>query len=697
MQARDLPHGLAALAIEGLYDAIVVLDGAGSITYANPAVELVTGIPPADIIGTPAFRFTHPEDLPGVQRAFAALFSEEKIGPLFEFRTRGANETWVSVESTAAVVTQDGQPFVVVSMRPLRSRGAIEEQARYEARFLRSLLREVQVGIVACDASGHVVAFNNELRGHHPLPDGRLEIDDWIRKAEFFEADGATPMSAEQAPIYRAFRGEHVRDLEYGIRTADGSIRLRRANGHPLVDDDGAFIGAFVALQDVTSQRQAEEALRRQALYDGLTGLPNRTLLLDRLHAAIQRCASRGSPLAVFFLDLDNFKFVNDSLGHPAGDNLLVQVSQRLTAAVTPGDTIARLGGDEFVVVSESITEEGDLLHEAQRIIETVSAPVTLGGTEVRVTASLGVAVSHGLTDDPERLLRDADTAMYLAKDRGRNRWEIFDRSLREAVVHRMEAEQSLRSAVEEGRLHVRFQPIVSAAGHAIVGFEALARYTSLDGREVQPADFIEVAEETGVISRIDLFVLEEAARFASSLPLVPSGQRPYVSCNFSAATLVREDLAAIVAACLSRYNLEPARLRLELTETALLAATAHTRDVFVHLLNMGIHVGIDDFGTGYSSLSYLRDLATSFVKIDGSFVQGLLLSTSNAAIVRAIVRLARALGKDVIAEGVESVEQAFILESFGCGALQGFHFAPPLSPADAAALLAQFSWPVAA
>ncbi len=692
-----MKHDLAALALEGLHDAVVLLDGAGRISYANPAVELLTGIPVAQVIGTTAFTFVHPEDLPAVQRAFAAQFSDESVGPLFEFRTRGAHDSWVPVESTGSVVTHAGQPFVVVTMRPLRSREIIEERARYETRFLRSLLREVQVGIVACDARGRIVAFNNELRGRHALPDGRLEIDDWIRKAEFFEADGFTRMPSEGSAIYRAYRGEHVRDLEYGVRTSDGSVRIRRANGHPLTDDDGSFIGAFVTLQDVTEQRQAEEALRKQALYDGLTGLPNRNLLLDRLRAAIQRSANHGTPLAVFFLDLDNFKFVNDSLGHPAGDTLLVQISQRLAEAATLGDTVARLGGDEFVVVCESITEEGDLLHEAERLIKTVAAPVTLGATEVRVTASLGVAVSHGPTDDPERLLRDADTAMYLAKDKGRNRWEIFDRSLREAVIRRMEAEQSLRSAVEDGRLHVCFQPIVSASAHTIVGFEALARYISLDGREIQPADFIQVAEETGVISRIDLFVLEEAARFASSLPPGAGGARPYVSCNFSAATLVREDLTAIVAGCLARFALEPALLRIELTETALLAATAHTSDVFAQLIDMGMHVGIDDFGTGYSSLGYLRDLATSFVKIDGSFVQGLLLSTGNAAIVRAIVRLARALGKEVIAEGVENVEQAFILESFGCGALQGFYFAPPQSPADAAAMVSARIKPLAA
>ena len=688
---------LAALILDGLFDAVVILDAGGRITYANRAVERLSGIPGAGIVGTPAFTFIHPDDITGVQRAFAAQFNDEIVGPLFEFRTRGANGTWIPVESTGAVVVQDGNPFLVVTMRPLRSREVIEERARYETKFLKSLLREVQVGIVACDTQGRIVAFNNELRGYHPLPDGRLEIGNWIKAVDFYEADGVTPMPPENAAIYRAYHGEHVRDLEYGVRTSDGSVRIRRANGHPLTDDDGAFLGAFVALQDVTEQRQAEEALRKQALYDGLTGLPNRTLLLDRLRAAIQRCGSRGTPLAVFFLDLDNFKFVNDSLGHPAGDSLLTQVSERLTAAAAPGDTVARLGGDEFVVVSESVTEDAGLLHQAQRLIQTVSAPVTLGTTEVRVTASLGVAVAHGPDDDPERLLRDADTAMYLAKDNGRNRWEIFDRSLREAVVRRMEAEQSLRSAVEDGRLHVRFQPIMSAPDHAIIGFEALVRYTDLDGSEVQPGEFIEIAEETGVISRIDLFVMEEAARFASSLSRDALGRRPYVSCNFSAATLVREDLRSLVADCLDRFGLGPSALRLELTETALLAATAHAREAFVQLLNMGIHVGIDDFGTGYSSLSYLRDLATSFVKIDGSFVQGLLLSTSNAAIVRAIVRLARALGKEVIAEGVENVEQAFILESFGCSALQGFYFAPALSPADAAALVSARIEPLAA
>lgn len=685
MSLANLPEGAARAVLEALDDAVVLLDVTSRVLYANPATGRLLGCDPGELLGRVGFSLVHPDDVLEAQRHFAAFFTDEEVEGSVRYRLKRTNGEWIAVEATGGVIDGSEGRLAAISMRPEANREHVDIRDRYSSEFLRALLDNVQVGIVACDAEGRVLVFNEKLRSQYRQPDGRQRIDEWIQGAEYFEADGITPLAPERSPVYRTIRGETVRNAEYASRTSDGTIRYRRANGQVLYDSEGRKIGAVVSIEDLTDQRAAEEALRRQALYDPLTGLPNRALLASSLLASIRAMdAGREGP-AVFFLDLDNFKVVNDSLGHTAGDRLLVEIGARLDALFGPQAIVARLGGDEFVIAIDCLEVERGVAATAQQILDAVTGPVSIDGKEVRVTASLGVALAEGPGDSAERLLRDADTAMYLAKDSGRNRWKLFDRSLRDAVVRRMAAEQALRKAMTDGRLRAAFQPIVSAATRHVLGFEALARYEGEDGRLVEPETFIEVAEQAGLISRIDLFVFDAACRFAESIePLRTGGALPFISCNFSGGTLTREDLVPLVLGNLNRHRIGAERLRLELTETTLITSTQHTRNALAVLRAAGVGIGIDDFGTGYSSLTYLRDLPVSFVKIDQSFIQGLLASLEDAAIVRAVVRLARALGKSVTAEGVEDDEQAIVLEGFGCDALQGFLFGAPMSAADA-------------
>ena len=523
----------------------------------------------------------------------------------------------------------------------------------------------------------------------------QMALRDRLENEELLLPDGVTRLAKAETPMARALRGENVAGLEYAVRM-EGALHHRKANAVPMVDPAGRRFGAVVAEQDITEQRKAEAALRQQALYDHLTGLPNRALLQDRLAGALARRVRGGDDLVLFFLDLDNFKVVNDGLGHSTGDRLLVQVAQRLLAALRPEDTVARLGGDEFVAFCEHVQGLEQIITIADRMRRAVDIPVDVDGNEVHVTASIGVVVSHNTSDTAERLLRDADTAMYLAKERGRDRWEIFDETLHQRVLRRMEAEQALRKAIERKRLLLHFQPLVDARTRTITGLEALVRYRAPGGAIVPPDSFISVAEQVGLISQIDRWVLKQVCNHARRLRRAADGSPLRITCNLSGATMAREDAGEFIESAVERAGIDFSQISIELTETAFMSASQDAIRAFAKLRERGLTLGIDDFGTGYSSLTYLRELPVSFVKIDRSFVAGLGKNPEDAAIIEAVVRLAHALGLHVTAEGVENRRQEALLRKLGCDGMQGFLFARPLTLAALTRLL-DSGWPLAA
>lgn len=427
---------------------------------------------------------------------------------------------------------------------------------------------------------------------------------------------------------------------------------------------------------------------RRQALLDSLTDLPNRALLTQRLDAALARAERLGTEVGVIFLDLDRFKVINDSLGHGAGDGLLVQVARRLRAAARSSDTVARLGGDEFVVLCENLQAASDASVIAQRMAAAVSdEPIVVQGTKVSVTTSQGIALTTTSGLSAEALLRDADTAMYRAKEKGRNRCEVFDEELRSDALARLGVERELREAIEERRLRVLFQPIVSIPEGRIEGAEALLRYARRDGSLVAPSEFLAVAEESGLIVALDSWVLSEACRQAVLWQGI-AGRPVSIGVNVAAAHSAREDFAAEVAGALSDAGLAPERLNVEVTEAALMESEAATVANLETLGKMGVCVGIDDFGTGYSSLGRLKRLPVSFLKVDRSFVDGLAPESEDIPIVQAVLGLADAMGLRVVAEGVETSEQLEELSRLGCHLAQGYFFAKPLPPKEMERLL---------
>jgi diguanylate cyclase (GGDEF)-like protein len=473
--------------------------------------------------------------------------------------------------------------------------------------------------------------------------------------------------------------------LGAGRRTAAdrAELRFRRADGSLLwavVATSLVDAGTLAMVSDITERKAAEEALVHQAFHDTLTGLPNRALFLDRLGHALARSARRPASTAVLFLDLDRFKWVNDSLGHAAGDSLLVAAAERLRQVVRDEDTVARFGGDEFAVLCEDLSDETEAVTVAQRIIAAVASPIALGERHLALTASIGIALASGPGADPDVLLRDADSAMYRAKERGRDRIELFDDDMRARAMARVETESALRRALEVGELRVHFQPVVDLAGEVVVGVEALVRWQHPERGLVPPLEFIPVAEETGLIVPLGAHVLSEACHTIARWNR-RHRDRPAlsVSVNLSARQLSSPGLRDVVAATLAESGLPPELLCLEITESVLMEDADASREQLQALKEIGVTLSVDDFGTGYSSLLYLKRFPVDVLKIDRSFVSGLGTSTEDSAIVAGVVQLARALGLQSVAEGVEDPEQVRRLGGLGCDLAQGFYWSPAL------------------
>jgi diguanylate cyclase (GGDEF)-like protein len=453
-------------------------------------------------------------------------------------------------------------------------------------------------------------------------------------------------------------------------------------------DANGRALRIVGVVMDISERKLAEQRIVHMAHHDALTGLPNRALLRDRIQQAIAQSHRAGSQLAVLFIDLDRFKTINDSLGHQLGDRLLQAVASRILVCVREGDTVARVGGDEFVLVIPSVATAVDASTVAAKILEVLGHPFHLHGNDLHVGASIGIALYPADGADAETLMRNADTAMYHAKDSGRGNFQFFTAHMNVAAQQRLQLETALRRAIDHREFEVHYQPLFDLRDRSITGFEALLRWNPPGGEAVPPSQFIAAAEESGLIVPIGEYVLREALRQARTWQ--SPGRALFVAINVSAVQLSRPSFVERLRRMIDEMGIDPALVELEVTEGVIIAGAGEARDAIDQIAALGVGIAIDDFGTGYSGLAYLKRLPIDTVKIDQSFVRDLTVDPDDAAIVTAIVAMARSLGVDVVAEGVETEEQLAELQRLGCHRAQGFLLARPMNGAAVARLLAK-------
>ena len=502
-------------------------------------------------------------------------------------------------------------------------------------------------------------------------------------------ASEASIAPAESIAAYEAcVEGRKAfRDFTYAFTRPDGVLRHVRVSGEPVFDEGGNFQGYRGVGRDVTLDMQAEEKVRELARLDSLTGLPNRNMFLGELDRAIARGRRHDAPFAVYFIDLDRFKTINDTLGHSAGDDLLKAMATRLRHAVRDNDLVARLGGDEFVVLLEGDAGAADLTTIAQVLLTAIGEPMTIHDHRFLVTGSIGIALFPSDGEDAATLLKHADAAMYLAKEKGKNNVQFYTSELAEMAARHFEMESALQLALARKELLLHFQPKIDIASGRMVSVEALLRWAHPTRGLVPPLDFIPLAEERGLIVPIGRWVIQAACRQIRDWR-AQGVHVPPVAVNLSARQFASETLVGDIRTAMIDNGVSPADLEVELTESVLMADPERANEVLQQLHTMGVRISIDDFGTGYSSLSYLKRFPAQTVKIDRSFIRGLPSDADDLAITEAVIAMAHSLGLNVVAEGVETSEQLAALRMLGCDEAQGFLLGRPMPALELASRL---------
>lgn len=589
--------------------------------------------------------------------------------------SKGVNAIGASGDLSARVpvVGKDELASLAANINNMLEALGLSQRRRWESeRRFRAIFEHALDPLIIMDDAGDIIEANPATRSLLGLPQDELfvgKVDDFIHSTHVDEDHQLSQLFLQH--------GAHLGELR--IVRKDGEIRevefYTKSN----------FLTGYhlVAIRDVTDRKRLAEQLEHQAFHDPLTDLPNRALFMDRLAHALTRAGRRADSVGVLFLDLDDFKVVNDSLGHNVGDQLLVSVGERLNRCIRAGDTVARLGGDEFTILVENITRVSDIIIVTERIAEQMQTPFHLGGAEVFISTSIGVAISASSQERPDDLLRNADMAMYEAKSKGKARYAAFDPIMDTRAWERLQMETDLRRAIERNEFRVHYQPVVELQTGRIVEVEALVRWQHPQRGLISPADFIPLAEQTGLIVSIGQWVLKEACRQVRAWQEEWEGdQSLMLSVNLSARQFQENRLVDNIAHVLKETGLGAQCLKLEITESVALDSTGPTLTTFEELKALGLQLAIDDFGTGYSALSYLKRYPIDTLKLDCTFTGGLGRDAEDTAIVHAVIAFAQALNLSVIAEGIETAEQLAHLKSLGCDRGQGYYFSKPL-PAE--------------
>jgi len=668
--------------VENSSEIVTIVDPDGTLRYASSAFERVLGYDSEEAVGTMnVLDHVHPDDLPHVLEETEKALSEGGIATnKAEYRFRHKDGSWRWMESVGTYLLDDpAVRGVVVISRDVTERKRAEETLRQAEQRYRTLVEQIPAvtyidPVDDPDTSLYTSPHIEQMLGYTPQEWQTEKL--WPKRLH--PDDRERVLAADQR--FETGGGEPFRE-EYRLLARDGSVVWVREEAVLVRNEAGEPLYWQGVFYDLTERKALEERLHYQAFHDPLTDLPNRQLFMDRLGQALRRTRRRHKPIAVLFMDLDGFKVVNDSLGHEVGDILLTLVAQRLRRCLRPEDTLARFGGDEFAVLIEALDDPAQAVQVAERITEELRRPFIMEGRELYVLASIGISLGGARTHDTDDLLREADTAMYRAKDTGGD-FRVFNPAMYERAFSRLEVENDLRRAIEEEEFVVHYQPIVDLQTGELWGLEALVRWDHPERGLLEPSQFVPVAEQSGLVIPMGEQILREACFRAKEWQEESSRIPPLVmSVNLSASQLSRLDLADTVEGVLGETGLEGNRLTLDVTETVYVKVLAGNTAMLDRLRVLGVRFSIDDFGTGYSSLSYLKRLPADAIKIDQSFVKGLGEDVDDTAVVRMIIELAHTLRLEIIAEGVETEEQATLLKEMGCDFAQGYHFSKPLPP----------------
>ena len=700
----------------------------GRWTYVSPQIEEILGFTAEQWMADPELwlRQLHPEDRErALQQENERVLGDRDPPPIdYRLLTRDGEEIWILDE---AVLERDaeGQPVWHGVLYDITDRKRVEDEAERRAaqqaavaRLGERALKGAELQALMEDAAAFVAAIGRigqscvwefdpdvgrlALRASSGLGEAGRDAELDVGRgspAGLAYASGQPVTVSDWGSENRFPLPPHLRDLEVrstiaapieGERQSLGVIAAHsdRPNGFSAQDMHFARSAANV-LALAIERRLAGEAALYGSLHDHVTGLPNRPLFVDRVQDAIESSRGRERPLAVFFLDLDHFKRINDSLGHEKGDEVLKAVVPRLRKQLRSADTVARFSGDEFAILVEEVVDAAEATRIAERICEAFGEPFDVAGIEQHITLSVGIAISGPADAEGESLIRDAHAAMYRAKERGRNRAELFDQEMRQKAVRRLTLERELRRALDNEELSLAYQPIVALASGEIPALEALLRWEHPERGPVDPSEFIPVAEESGLIHPIGRWVIERACQQSMAWQALRPDSRPIdMTVNLSARQFAQRDLPRVIAAILARTGVDAVHLKIEITESVLVEESGAADEMLRELSRLGLQLILDDFGTGYSSLAYLNRFPFDAIKIDRSFIEGLGIEQERSAIVEAIVGMARALGLNTIAEGVENEVQLAELRRLGCGFAQGFLFSGPRPVRDMTALL---------
>lgn len=659
-----------------------LLDTRWTMLYISEGCLALTGYLPEDLMQHGLISYEEITFADDRQRVRDSILDAINLNQSFDIEYRTINRRgelrWVSERGKGILNPNGGMEAVEgfiqdITVRKQSEQAILEAEKRY-----RSIFENTVEGIFQTTEDGRYLSANPALAKlyGYPAPNELISNLNDIENQLYVDRNKRKEFSE-----LMKLRGR-VTNFESQVYRRDGSVIWISENARSVKDSHGNLLYYEGTVEDITERKENSAIIEYQATHDDLTGLPNRTLLKDRLHQAILNAERSQSQLAVVFVDLDQFKDINDSMGHHVGDQLLISMAERLSSCIRDSDTVARPGGDEFVLLLPNLQSIETLSHTLQRILSTVSQPCYIEPREFVVTCSLGISMFPQDGHDTDTLLKHADNAMYKAKQTGKNNFQFYTRELNAMLLERLELEYHLRHAIKNNEFELYFQPKMSIHSGRITGLEALLRWHSSIHGMVSPKRFIPIAEESVLIEQIGEWVLEEACRQSLYLHQ-QTGQILPIAINISPQQFYKPDLPEIIEKTISQSKLNPFLIELEITEGTIVRQPSKFIEILLRLKSLGIRLAIDDFGTGYSSMSYLKNFPIDHLKIDQSFVKNLEDDITNQAILRAIVALGKNLGLEVIAEGVETESQKNFLAAIGCDQVQGYLFGKPMNMQD--------------